>query len=332
MPEGVYGIDISSHQGDMDVARAAREGFSFVWIKATEGVGYTNPRFAPEMAETLGLGLLGGAYHWLTAGDGCAQARYFLDEVRKVVEPALIAIICDNETNASYQTTKDFFAELRRQLGNRPLYMYTGAWWWNARGWNVNGISDPAPLLWDSEYVNGQGYASVLYSAVPDHYWEPYGGFAETSVLQFSSHGLVAGQVLDVNMFRGTIDELREISLGGDMALSDVDVWRISQQTTRDILGLIAGLRSNPGAADAKTSAGYVAATYWKNDEWAMTALDKLVLLALAGPMRISDDQVVLMAEHIADRLQAGGTTLTEDTIKSALAEVLNGAKISVGS
>ena len=52
LPEGVelaadevMGIDVSSHQQDVDWAQVAADGYSFAYIKATEGSGFTDTHF-----------------------------------------------------------------------------------------------------------------------------------------------------------------------------------------------------------------------------------------------------------------------------------------------
>src|SRR5947208_11606667 len=46
--DGILGHDVSSHQGDVDWPAAWASGGRFVYVKATEGSGYTNPRFAQQ--------------------------------------------------------------------------------------------------------------------------------------------------------------------------------------------------------------------------------------------------------------------------------------------
>jgi peptidoglycan hydrolase-like protein with peptidoglycan-binding domain len=53
----------------------------------------------------------------------------------------------------------------------------------------------------------------VLYQQVPSSWWKPgYGGWGEATILQFSEAGLVAGAKIDVNAFRGTVDQLRTLT------------------------------------------------------------------------------------------------------------------------
>lgn len=60
------GLDVSHHQGPIDWARVAADDVDFVWIKATEGGDWTDPRFAENQAGARAVGLPWGAYHFVT--------------------------------------------------------------------------------------------------------------------------------------------------------------------------------------------------------------------------------------------------------------------------
>lgn len=206
-------IDISNHQGAFDVSRAVAEGYSGVWMKATEGTTFRDWMFDSFAGQTLATGAVPGAYHYLRAGDGRAQCDAFYGRIRDHGGPDGWLAACDNEADASWQTTVDFFARWRELAGDHPLVMYSGNWWWSARGWNGAALT---PYLWDSRYVDGSGYGSTLYEQVPASWWSSrYGGWGDVTVLQFSSSGSVAGRTIDVNAFRGTVDELRALTRGG---------------------------------------------------------------------------------------------------------------------
>lgn len=72
------GIDISSHQGDIDLS--ALEGVDFIVVKATEGTGYVNPWCDPKVQWCIDNGKLWGVYMWLKPGiSATEQADYFVD-------------------------------------------------------------------------------------------------------------------------------------------------------------------------------------------------------------------------------------------------------------
>lgn len=70
--------DISHFQGFPDFGKAAAAGIVAVIHKATQGVTNVDPNFAKNRAAIQAAGLLFGAYHFGSPGDGVAQARHFL--------------------------------------------------------------------------------------------------------------------------------------------------------------------------------------------------------------------------------------------------------------
>jgi hypothetical protein len=202
----IFVVDISGHQDAFDAARAGREGYAAVICKATEGRTYNDPRFDTFIPQIKAAGLIPGAYHFLRAGDGAAQARAFHARVTAHGGPGGFLCACDNEQDATLAATKAFFAEWARLSGNHPLMMYSGSWWWTSRGWNGPSLTQ---YLWDSRYVSGSGVGSDLYTKVPASWWTPgYGGWGTATLLQFSSKATVAGQPVDVSAYRGTYGQL----------------------------------------------------------------------------------------------------------------------------
>lgn len=71
----VRGIDISSHNGMMNLDAAAGDGIEFVFIKASEGIGFRDPNFAINYSKAGHAGLKRGAYHFFRFDrDGVEQA------------------------------------------------------------------------------------------------------------------------------------------------------------------------------------------------------------------------------------------------------------------
>jgi hypothetical protein len=73
----VHGIDVASYQS----SDYTTSGLDFVFVKATEGHSYTNPRHAAQVATARAAGLLVGHYHFARSGSMSAQADYFLAHV-----------------------------------------------------------------------------------------------------------------------------------------------------------------------------------------------------------------------------------------------------------
>ncbi|MFD0687497.1 glycoside hydrolase family 25 protein [Actinomadura fibrosa] len=75
----LHGVDVSSYDSSFDV-----DGLAFVFVKATEGRGYINPRRADQTARAREAGCVVGFYHFLLGGRPLrparikAQAKYFV--------------------------------------------------------------------------------------------------------------------------------------------------------------------------------------------------------------------------------------------------------------
>ncbi|SDP60526.1 Lyzozyme M1 (1,4-beta-N-acetylmuramidase), GH25 family [Actinopolyspora xinjiangensis] len=205
----IYGIDVSHYQGSFDMRRARSEAFEFVFIKATEGSGFVDPRFRENLTNARAAGLLVAAYHYQREGvDAHAQA----DHIASVV-PADCPVILDVESGGGgVSLAREVMKALHRRGYRTPL-LYLPEWYWRELG--RPDLSD-FPPLWKSRYpdTNG-GYASEIYQRVPGHFWSDYGGNA-VAVLQFTSSATIAGSTpVDANAYRSDRHDLAEL-LGGN--------------------------------------------------------------------------------------------------------------------
>jgi lysozyme len=74
-----YGVDVSSHQSEIDWENVAGDGIEFAYIKATEGGDYVDERFQQNWDDSAAAGLDRGAYHFFTlCRPGDEQAENFL--------------------------------------------------------------------------------------------------------------------------------------------------------------------------------------------------------------------------------------------------------------
>lgn len=133
----IKGIDVSSYQhpngATIDWRSVRAAGETFVFVKATEGVGYQNPYFHKDVADARAAGLLVGAYHFFRANvDGVTQANHFLNYVGATKLDFPLAI--DYETNDG--TDRDLchhrldqVRTVLRQHGHRTMtYTYPEFW------------------------------------------------------------------------------------------------------------------------------------------------------------------------------------------------------------
>ena len=76
--EPVEGIDASHHQGAIDWAQVADHGIAFAYLKASEGTGFVDPRFAEHRRAARRHGVEVAGYHYFQlCSDGTAQAEHF---------------------------------------------------------------------------------------------------------------------------------------------------------------------------------------------------------------------------------------------------------------
>ena len=129
-----YGIDVSHHQGSIDWAAVANDDIGFAYIKATEGVGHVDSRFAENWAGAGQAGLERGAYHFFTlCSSGADQARQFLAAAPpdpKALPPAVdLELIgaCGLRPPAAHVNQQlDEFLRIVEEAWGRPALLYVG--------------------------------------------------------------------------------------------------------------------------------------------------------------------------------------------------------------
>ncbi|MFG2604874.1 glycoside hydrolase family 25 protein [Streptomyces sp. NPDC048514] len=144
----LHGIDVSAYQS----SSYGTDGLSFVFVKATEGRSYVNPRLAAQTKHGRDAGLVVGFYHFLWPGHIGEQAEYF---VSHAPEKAGDLLAVDWETTGdgtrAGNAEKDQFIRKVKQLRphNRVL-LYTNRDFWL----NVDTTSYAGDGLWIADYVS----------------------------------------------------------------------------------------------------------------------------------------------------------------------------------
>jgi lysozyme len=98
----IKGIDVSHHQGNINWSKVYNSGYVFAFVKATEGVGWTDKNFTTNMNEGRDAGMLMGAYHFATPytkgkNDAVAEAQYFVNKSRGYLESGYLRPALDLE-------------------------------------------------------------------------------------------------------------------------------------------------------------------------------------------------------------------------------------------
>ncbi|MGI5136803.1 MULTISPECIES: glycoside hydrolase family 25 protein [unclassified Streptomyces] len=141
------GVDVSAYQS----SSYDTSGLSFVFIKATEGRSYVNPKLTAQTKTARDAGCVVGFYHFLWPGNLTAQAEYF---VGKTPEKAGDLLAVDWETTGdgthASNAEKDLFIRKVKQL--RPdnrVVLYTSRNFWLT----VDTTSYAGDGLWIADYV-----------------------------------------------------------------------------------------------------------------------------------------------------------------------------------
>lgn len=171
-PTTVAGIDISGHTAVEDWAGWKSAGAQFVYIKATEGNYYKNPKFSSQYLGANGAGIIRGAYHFAnpSTSTGAQQADYFVangggwSPDGKTLPGALdmewnpYGAMCFGMTTGQMRSwVNDYVTEYHTRTGVNPM-IYTASPWWNKcvgtdatnSGAPVSSTTTPAPAVTDA--------------------------------------------------------------------------------------------------------------------------------------------------------------------------------------
>ena len=151
-PATPEGIDVSHHSGDVDWPTVAAAGYEFAYVKATEGVDDTDPRFEEHWKALKAHGIVRGAYHfYVTEDDPERQAKFFLSTVDHedgdLVPVVDIELIGNGTTPGIADRLRRFLEIVESELGVRPM-VYTMPNFWNE---NFGAGFETYPL-WVAEY------------------------------------------------------------------------------------------------------------------------------------------------------------------------------------
>lgn len=208
-PPAPNGLDVSSHQGNVNWAAAAKGGAKFAYVKATEGTTYTNPYFPQQYRGSFAAGLIRGAYHFATpnTSGGAAQADYFVShgggwsQDDRTLPPAV-----DLEYNPYGQTcyamspaalagwVHAFVNEVRTRTHRLPTIYTSTRWWAMCMGNNATFGSDP---LWIARYNSVPG-------GLPP-------GWQTHAIWQYADAGSFPG---DQDSFNGSMGQLLALAHG----------------------------------------------------------------------------------------------------------------------
>jgi GH25 family lysozyme M1 (1,4-beta-N-acetylmuramidase) len=209
MPSGPKGIDVSHWQGSINWNSVRAACIRFAYIKATEGTGYTDPRFDANYIHSYNQGVIRGAYHFARPdqSSGYTQANFFVNNGGgwsgdgKTMPPLL-----DIEYNPSGPTCygksdsgmvswiRSFSNRVKTRTGRYPVIYTTNDWWRQCTG--NSGAFAKTNALFIARYNSTVGQ-------LPN--------FPTWTIWQYTSTGSVSGVSgnVDRDVFHGSLDRLK---------------------------------------------------------------------------------------------------------------------------
>lgn len=316
--------DISVFQHGAALSAYAAAGYDRIMIKATQGLTYTYPDFAPWWRLAGQLGLARGAYHYAqpSTANATGEADFFLSTVaaaggfgpRDWVELDSESPSVPSPTNGQYMVA---LAERLVSHGRTAAVLYSGKWWLEPAhltaamlpaGYRQLHLSDyttapdatmPIPAGWDRSQVVARQYTSAASQpGIP-------GGSDRSRVLRdWLTPG---GPDVDENTFKQWVrDVLNEARAPGTVSWSDLEGAEIGAVRT-DVnldLGEVAALGWKAGDPTIAARLGQL--------ETDVAAIRKQLATVPAGSVDLTGVTAQL------DRIEAAQKSLTLVAVESS--------------
>src|SRR5262249_3660704 len=112
-------VDISHHNGNVNLAKAKADGILGVIQKATQGQSFKDPTYQRNRQKAKDAGVLWGAYHFGSGSDGLMQAQHFLDVVGNDPGTLLVLDFEPNPTGPSMdlEEARAFVTHINEERG-----------------------------------------------------------------------------------------------------------------------------------------------------------------------------------------------------------------------
>lgn len=193
------GIDVASHQGQIDYLAVAAAGYTFAIVKCTGGTRYRNPFYTAQVSGARAAGLLVGHYHYdaePSEGGGTAaeEAAWFLANAD--VQPGeLVALDVEERSTRDPQRYADWLRIVEAATDTLPFFYTYSSF-----------ITEVDPADWAP--VAGYPLWFASYDEPPLPAPAPW---TKWTILQHSGGSPVPGIAAptDLNVYPGTLDDLR---------------------------------------------------------------------------------------------------------------------------
>ncbi len=197
----VQGPDVSRHQGSIGWDTLRRSGYTFAFIKATEGGDWVDPRFHENWRNAQKAGLAVGAYHFFTfRKSGAEQARNFINTVPadgKSLPPVIDLEYMGNSRDPLSKSRfraelSEFISIIEKKYHRKPILYSTYEFY----GHYLEGHYDDHPL-----WIRDIFFRPRLKHNRKWTFW------------QYANRGRVDGikTYVDLNAFNGGMDEFMKL-------------------------------------------------------------------------------------------------------------------------
>ncbi|WP_172665784.1 glycoside hydrolase family 25 protein [Flammeovirga sp. OC4] len=211
----VHGIDISHYQKDVDFKEVVNDGFSFVFMKATEGKHIKDHHFDKNWKAAHQEGIIKSAYHFYRPKvDPYAQVDWFVKHVKLGkgdLPPVLDVETFDGVPIDTIRENVSIWLNLiEKKYGIRPI-IYTNHSFYHDVFYNRKAF-EKYPI-WIAAY--GKVFKPILKDERKD--W---------SMWQYTDRGNsrgIEGDV-DLNVFHGTIEDLKRMCIPGKYEVEDLKI------------------------------------------------------------------------------------------------------------
>ncbi len=195
----ITGVDISHWQPNFNFAQAKAQGMQFCIMKATEGTGGVDPSYQRNVANSKGVGLITGSYHFFHPEQSAlVQAQNY----RRVVgpwQPGSLPPVIDFEMHGNVgrgvqvDEALVFLHQIEIQVGRQPMIYLSPAF--------MNELGNPLVFggypLWIANY-------GVTHPHVP-YPWKVW------TMWQNSESARIGGEPqVDTDFFNGELTELQK--------------------------------------------------------------------------------------------------------------------------
>lgn len=157
----------------------------FIIVKATEGVGYTDPTCDVKYQMNKEAGKLLGVYHFSRPGynDPITEADWFVSQIQGYIGEALLVLDWEVEAVWNVDWAKQWLDRVYEKTGVKPLIYMSGSVV-NSYDWSP--VVDAGYGLWAAYWPNQYQY-SWDWPTSPDEMTYPIGAWPFWAIWQFSS-------------------------------------------------------------------------------------------------------------------------------------------------